>query len=386
MDQHLGNRPSSVVSGSCAHRSSLRAYAVQGRHQQVLLNWDVDSPGALEVPLFSTILVLKRTMSEYATTLGGLLLGALLNTYFYGIVFVQNVAYYSMKFDDPYYVKALVVSLFCLNSVHTASLVYAIWVYAVQNYNNPHGLLDLIWPLPFNVLITTIVAFMVQTFLAYRILRLTQSRLCYGIVMLFTVFTLVAGLVCSGTIWRFNITKAALEIKLIKIWLAFEVGVDILITAILVAVLLPSRDNFHRTNTLINRVIRGAIQSGNIALLVIYPATQYCAIVSWPSAHLYSITIMDTLLVRRQLRELVRGNVVNTSVMWGLETWGGPASQSTDGNIQRQTSTQTQVSLDSHADHLVAATVKPSTAYFEPSRRLLMTPPCCNIDGRAIYD
>ncbi|GLB38295.1 putative expressed protein [Lyophyllum shimeji] len=119
-------------------------------------------------------------MGEYAPFLGGLLLGSLLNKYFYEVVFVQNVAYYSMKFNDSAWVKsvilpaytdargsrAFVASLLCLDGVHTASLMYAIWVYAVQNYNNPLALGTLVRPLRLDVTIITIVAFMVQTFLA----------------------------------------------------------------------------------------------------------------------------------------------------------------------------------------------------------------------------
>lgn len=299
-------------------------------------------------------------MSEYAPTLGGLLLGAFLNTYFYGIVFVQNVAYHNTNFDDPYWVRVFVVSLFCIDTVHTASLIYMAWVYAVQNYNHPEALQLLIWPLPFTVLIITVVAFLVQTFLAYRILCLTRSRLLYGVTILASMLALVAGLVCSVTVWKFRLGSEAVRgERVITIWQASEVGVDSMITITLIVVLLRLRNNFHRSNTLINRLIRGAIQSGLVtsifavlstALFFKYPVAHFYAIVSFSSAHLYSITIMNTLLVRHRLRQLVSGNMVNTSVIWGLETWG-LSTQPTDGSFQLHIRTVTEASSDAYADH-----------------------------------
>ncbi|GLB41958.1 hypothetical protein LshimejAT787_1005580 [Lyophyllum shimeji] len=205
-------------------------------------------------------------MGGYAPTLGGLLLGSLLNTYFYGIVFMQVVAYFGMKFDDPFWVKVFVASLFCLDSVNAASLVYGVWWFAVENHNNPQALRILLWPLPFTIMVITLVAFMVQTFLAYRLLRLTQSKLRYVIVMLLSLLAFMAGLVVSVTTLQVRSQGRNESVRAetgITVWLASEVGVDISLTAMLVAVLLPrSGGTFHKSNTLVNRLIRGAVQTG----------------------------------------------------------------------------------------------------------------------------
>ncbi|GLB42816.1 hypothetical protein LshimejAT787_1202650 [Lyophyllum shimeji] len=78
------------------------------------------------------------------------------HVFFYGIVFMQTVAYYSMKFKDSCWIKLFVISLFCVDSAHAVarvssfgfgctsirvhSLVYAAWVYAIRHFNNPEAL------------------------------------------------------------------------------------------------------------------------------------------------------------------------------------------------------------------------------------------------------
>lgn len=292
-------------------------------------------------------------MGEYDATLGALLLGAFLNMGFYGVVSTQYVCYYATKFNDPYRVKALVTSLFSLDTVNSASLVYMAWVYGVQNYNNPRALHTPIWPLPFTVLITTITAFLVQTFLTYRIFRLTGSKLRYSVISLLGTMALVVGLICSVFVWKIDSSSEAVRAKtIVTIWLCFEMGVDMVVSGVLSFVLSRSRTQFHKSNTIIDRLIRGSIQSGlftgifamlSLALFLAYPTSHYYAIVAFSSPRIYSITIMDTLLVRHNLRGIIRGNrgskQIDTSGIWELENLGH-FTHSTDESTEPRSRSQ----------------------------------------------
>ncbi|GLB39333.1 putative expressed protein [Lyophyllum shimeji] len=280
--------------------------------------------------------VFPNVMGEYDATLGFLLLGAFLNTGLYGVVSVQYVWYWTTEFNDPFRVKALVGSLFSLDTVNSASLVYMAWVYGVENYNNPQALRSPIWPLPFTLLIAVVIAFLVQMFLTYRVFRLTERKLASIVISLFAVMTLVAGLICSATAWKINSYDDAVNARTtVAIWLSLQMGVDVLISSVLVWVLSRSRTQFHRSNTIIDRLIRGSLQSGflaglfamaSLALFLSNPTAQYYALVAFSSPRVYSITLMDTLLVRHDLRAIIRGSMgskqIDTTGIWELDNLG----------------------------------------------------------------
>ncbi|KAG6837612.1 hypothetical protein H0H93_006133 [Arthromyces matolae] len=76
-------------------------------------------------------------MGAFDTNLGFLLLGIFFNTFLYGLVSYQYAVYYSTKFNDATWIKLLVVVLFCLDTFHSASVIYMAWVYCVENFDNP---------------------------------------------------------------------------------------------------------------------------------------------------------------------------------------------------------------------------------------------------------
>ncbi|GLB38282.1 putative expressed protein [Lyophyllum shimeji] len=77
----------------------------------------------------------------FDTSLGALLLGVFFNTYIFGLVSFQYAAYHNMKVHDPRWIRSLVFLMFCLDTFHSASVIYMAWGYSVENYNNPIALL-----------------------------------------------------------------------------------------------------------------------------------------------------------------------------------------------------------------------------------------------------
>ncbi|KAG6907846.1 hypothetical protein DXG01_007110 [Tephrocybe rancida] len=77
-------------------------------------------------------------------------------------------------------------------------------------------------------------------------------------------------------------------------------------------VLAVSRSGFQKSNSVIDRLVRAAIQTGFLVaifsltshmLFLKHPKSHYYGIVGLPAGRLYGISIMDTLLVRHSLRE-----------------------------------------------------------------------------------
>ncbi|GLB38281.1 putative expressed protein [Lyophyllum shimeji] len=251
-------------------------------------------------------------MGLFDTSLGAILLGVFFNTFLFGLVSFQYAAYHNTKFDDPRWIRSLVSLLFLLDTFISASIIYLAWIYSVDNFTNPSALLLPVWPYPLTVLINTTTAFLVQLFLTYRIYRLKVNKSVCGIIVFFSLSSFVVGMACGAEILRVPTITDIGEVKrLVTAWLCLEVGVDSLIIGILSHVLARSRTGFHRSETVVNRLIRAAIQTGLLTGLfsvlclvcfVKFSSTRLYAMFGIPIGRIYTCTLMDTLLVRQDVR------------------------------------------------------------------------------------
>ncbi|TEB34067.1 hypothetical protein FA13DRAFT_1789254 [Coprinellus micaceus] len=263
-------------------------------------------------------------MGAFDTTLGALLIGGFLNTYLYGLSSFQYGSYWNTDFKDPLWIKASVLSLFIVDTAHTASIVYLSWAYMVENYANPNFLMEsFVWPLPASTFVITVIAFGVQNFLAMRIYRLTELKwLLYTFIACSTA-TLVLGLYCGGKLSMMKILPEVITLrKPLTVWLGLEVAIDSSIAVVLFTVLQRSRTGFRRSDAVLNRLARSAIQSGAfttvlaIIALACFSAlgdTLFYATFGIPCARAYTISMMDTLLCRKELRVLMNGEETKDS-------------------------------------------------------------------------
>ncbi|KAH8789458.1 hypothetical protein DL96DRAFT_793252 [Flagelloscypha sp. PMI_526] len=113
-----------------------------------------------------------------------------------------------------------------------------------------------------------------------------------------------------------DLTKLAPLIPWVIVWLAIEAAVDIVITAILSRALWRSRTGLARTNTVIHRCIKAAIQSGlfssvfafaSLFTFALWNTTYLYTIFSWPLGRIYSYSLLYTLVIRKELSEIVYG-------------------------------------------------------------------------------
>ncbi|KAF8073659.1 hypothetical protein FPV67DRAFT_759512 [Lyophyllum atratum] len=314
-------------------------------------------------------------MGQFDNSLGALLIGVFLNTYFYGFVSYQYISYHRKKFNDPRSIHVLVLLLFLLDTFHSISLLYVAWFHAVKNYDNPRALLGIVWPYPATAITTSITAFLVQMFLGYRIFRLTKSKIGYSIIILLSLPSLVIGMTCGVYALQLKSLSDAARLQYISTtWLCLEMGIDSLITGVLICLLLQSRTGFRKSNPIVNQLIRVSIQTGlftgifsmvTLILVVKFPTSYLYAITGIPVSSVYTNTLMDTLLVRHALRETVWGGGIDTSDIWQLED-PKPAPRSTDRGVQLHI--RTEVYSGSRIDRSHPVPVSPS---FDAAKRHL---------------
>ncbi|TFK50705.1 hypothetical protein OE88DRAFT_1631274 [Heliocybe sulcata] len=251
--------------------------------------------------------------------IGILLLGIIFNTYLYGLVSWQFLIYHTTKFNDPWRVRAVVGTLFVLDTLHSAVAVYAAWDMCVTNFGNPAVILTVSWEIPFTAVATSCAAIITQFFLAHRVLRLTKSWIITGFICLLSlagfVFGVVAG-VRSGIIQ--DVSKFSVLAPLVTCWLGFQTAADLSITLALTVALWRSRTGIRKTNTILNRLIRGAVQTGLFASIfalgdlfgfLLHRDTNLYAMFAYPIGRIYTNTLLDTLNSRITLQNISQSAV-----------------------------------------------------------------------------
>ncbi|KAG6919023.1 hypothetical protein DXG01_009733 [Tephrocybe rancida] len=279
-------------------------------------------------------------MGAFDTTVGVLLLGLFFNTYLYGLVTYQFMVYANTsllmeikEFKDPMWIKAIVGTLFVTDTLHSAVAVYAGWELCVTNYANPASLAFVSWTIPFTACATSVAAILTQYFLGHRVWILTKNKILVGLIGILSflgfVFGIYAG-VRSGVIRD------------------------------------RSRTGFRKTDTIINRLIRGAIQTGLFASIfaladlfsfVLHGNTNLYAMFAYPIGRIYTNslfivawidaltkTLLDTLNARVELK------LMNTSTM-------DVEGDTTSNAFRMQTQSRTVAGQTIHSIHVSKETV-----------------------------
>ncbi|KAJ7785365.1 hypothetical protein DFH07DRAFT_948441 [Mycena maculata] len=255
---------------------------------------------------------------QLSMVVGVYLLGILFNTFLYGLAVAQFLTYFNTKSDDPWGLRAVVWSLLCTDTIHSAVEVYGAWQIGVDNYND---LARVSWTIPFTAVATSVAAYITQCFLAYRVLCLRKNKIFVGTVWVSSTLGLVFGCI-SGIMAGIikEVTKFRPIVPFVVLWLSFQSLSDFLITVSLVLALARSRTGFRRTDTMINRLIRGAIETGTFASafaladlfsFVFFRDTNLYAMFASPIGRIYTNTLLHTLNVRGSMENLVVDTVID---------------------------------------------------------------------------
>lgn len=285
-------------------------------------------------------------MSQFDKTLGTLLVGILFNTYLYGLVSYQFAAYVHRGFKDPPAVKCMVHFLFFLDTFHSISAIYMAWNYTVTNYDNPSALSVADWPYTFTPIGTAAAALVTQVFLGYRIWRLSESATLYAMVIVMAFPSFVLGVACGIRAWIIKVLSDLPRINnLVIAWLAMQVMVDTFITVTLTIVLIRSKTGYRKTDSVVNRLVRGAIQTGlfagifslgDLVSFLVLPNTNLYGMFAIPIGRIYTNTLLDTLLTRDELKSQLVGTYWQSS---GIE-WAQRKSALTQTQTQVHTQPQ----------------------------------------------
>ncbi|KAF8159187.1 hypothetical protein B0H34DRAFT_393420 [Crassisporium funariophilum] len=245
-------------------------------------------------------------------TFGAAFVGLVVAATLHGVSCVQAWYYFTHQ-NDTWGIKGLVGAVMVFDTIHQALITHTVYTYTITNWGNPAELERLVWSMLVEVLFNGFTAFLVQSFLAMRVWRLSNRKIALtGAVVLLVVGEF--GCVIAFTAVSLHLdTFVELEsLKYLSILInALAATGDVLIAGSLCTLLHLSRTGFHRSDTMINKLILFAVNTGFL--------TSLCAVASLISivvagetflyiafffciGRLYTNSLLATLNARKMIR------------------------------------------------------------------------------------
>ncbi|KAJ7439015.1 hypothetical protein B0H11DRAFT_2103067 [Mycena galericulata] len=243
---------------------------------------------------------------------GPLILGYMWSYFLYGMLIVQVYMYCEAFPRDGLGIKALVWSMFVLETGFSILITIAAWNAFGPGWGDPDTLGELDWTWLPMLALNAILAAMAQGFYSWRIWRLTNRRLLLpvliGCVMLTEVTTALYCMMVLAIGGR-SVPQLFALWREITVWLSGSAACDLLITASLVYILTHRKrtSQYQHTAGLINKLIRFSVETGSVtSVAVLVEETLWLSCREWNIHYifffilgrLYSNTLMATLNCR----------------------------------------------------------------------------------------
>ncbi|KAJ7446935.1 hypothetical protein B0H11DRAFT_1299602 [Mycena galericulata] len=259
---------------------------------------------------------------EFILFTGPLLVGLIIDWMLQGTLIVQLYLYYIANRKDPILLKVVVYGVFVLDTIQTVFATAETWDMLVVNWGNTGIVAHPFWAGGVLPMMSGLISFCVQSFFAWRIYTLKQTRfiLCISAVIVAVSFVQVVASIIESAQFVANTTDLARIYPKHYIWLSGTLAADVMITASMVGVLWGvknSSSHFESTDRMIMRLIVLSIEVG--ALTTIVAGAELAISKLFPQYFLYEVPAFilgklsnNSLLVSLNARGYVRGNVTTT--------------------------------------------------------------------------
>ncbi|KAJ8085231.1 hypothetical protein PM082_004025 [Marasmius tenuissimus] len=250
------------------------------------------------------------------TTVGSLLLGALLSAFLSGTVCVQTYLYHKLYPRESWRLRSLVLGVWALDSIHTALIWSALWEYFVAEFGNFDYIGRIPRTLALSVAFTATLTFCVHCFLAHRIFKLSHSNWIITVPIAILALLRLLAAITSTVEMVILQSYDGFEKKigwLFTLGLGLSSGVDVLITISLFYLLRRSRsESLGKLNDAIDSMIMYTFETGSvtaaatIASMICWIYIDQTALVfmglHFIIGKLYASSLLVTLNTRKELR------------------------------------------------------------------------------------
>jgi len=269
---------------------------------------------------------------DLSLILGPIVLAVVFNGALYGTCILQWYNYYTSGYKDPWYTRLLVAWVLFLDTFHTAATTYMLWEFVVPNFGKPEIFVHLPWPYPTTPIFICLASVPVQIFLAYRIKGLSHSWVLFIGLAALSLAQGACGF-AGGVLATINPDPAHFSalLPLANSWISIAVFVDVAITLSLFYFLRRSKTGFKKTDNIIERLIRTAIETSSVGAIfciidvIVFTTridTNLHFFFALPQGRIYTNTLMMTLNSRANLREEMNSTNVHSFNVTGSGSGG----------------------------------------------------------------
>ncbi|KAJ7465742.1 hypothetical protein B0H11DRAFT_2049135 [Mycena galericulata] len=253
------------------------------------------------------------TGPQIAELSGPIFVGYLLHWGLFGTLNIQTYLYYQAFPNDRLFNKCLVYSVYVLEFIQTMLITYAAFETFGRRFNDISALGDVRFEWFSVPVMSGLVAFIGQSFYAYRLYLLSKSRWLPIFIVMLALMSSIGAFMAGSFSFKVGSDLPLLHSNKnygIGIWLGGAASTDIIITASLSYYLWRSKTGLRETNALLVRLIRLTIQTGSVtAVVAITDFTLFYAIPDKPYfitagvilPKLYANTILAVLNARFQI-------------------------------------------------------------------------------------
>ncbi|TDL24658.1 hypothetical protein BD410DRAFT_786194 [Rickenella mellea] len=230
---------------------------------------------------------------DLSLTYGPLLIGNLIGVAFWGAQCIQTVYYFVNYPKDSTLLKTWVMVLWGLDTAHVIICVKGIWFQLIRHYGDYVSLGNIRPELIYQLMITGIVAFMAQCYLARRIFIFgTKTVFKWAIPVILApliAFQLVGLMIYAGRGLTYKTTdQLAVEMNLAIGINSASTAVDVIITLAMCTLLYRSRNGLASTDRLLGRLMISSLNTG--AWTALFATASIILVTTHPNDLLYSLT------------------------------------------------------------------------------------------------
>ncbi|KAJ3753089.1 hypothetical protein EV360DRAFT_88114 [Lentinula raphanica] len=266
-------------------------------------------------------------------TMGAAFIGMTVAGLLLGISSLQAYIYFTTS-SDSRPLRYLVGLVVLFDFVHQALITHTMYYYLISNYGKPAVLGLAVWSLLAEVLFNGFTAFCVQSFLTWKIWRLSNYNIWITGLVTALVLAEFGCVVAFGIIALVRVrtfVELAADLKGLSVTVnAFAAAGDVLIAAILTWLLQSSKTGFERSrsDTMLNKLTIYAVNTG--ALTSLFAVASLISILAAPNTFIYISFFFcmgrlytNSLLASLNARKKIRGegeNVQTTSRNFSFQT------------------------------------------------------------------
>ncbi|KAJ7254143.1 hypothetical protein C8J57DRAFT_1722164 [Mycena rebaudengoi] len=261
---------------------------------------------------------------------GPLVLGYMWSYFLYGMLMVQLYMYCEAFPQDRLGIKALVWSMFVLETGFSILITIAAWNAFGPGWGDTDTLGELDWTWLLMLPLNAILAAMAQGFYSWRIWILTNRRLWLPIIIscvMLTEVTVAFYVPIVLTIKGRSVRQLFALWPEITVWLSGSAACDLLITASLVYIFTRHKrtSQYQHTTGIINKLIRFSVETGSItSVAALVEGTLWLTCREWNIHYifffvlgrLYSNVLMATLNCRAPILKRTSPTAIPQSSFW----------------------------------------------------------------------